>query len=189
MEVNNLYLYSNSQIFDTILLLHRGSFWFPMSVHWFFPWVSLAALLDPSIPSSLPSPATWWRTCAYVSVVSTGVSDSLPCVFILSHPPPSLMSQDLAYFLRPKQLCLPCVSDSLLPLLSFLCQILGCPCKRFFFFLFFALCSFPFLSAACQIPCSALALPAGWASLVGCAGGAGCVLLSCWWFSTMLKSL
>lgn len=121
-----------------------------MSVHWFFPWVSLAALLDPSIPSSLPSPATWWRTCAYVSVVSTGVSDSLPCVFILSHPPPSLMSQDLAYFLRPKQLCLPCVSDSLLPLLSFLCRILGCPCKRFFFFPF--LCTLLFPLPFCCLP-------------------------------------
>lgn len=66
------------------------------------------------------------------SVVTTGVSDSSPCMFILSHPPLSLMFQDLAYFLQPKQLCLPSVSDALLLLLSLLCWVLDCPCKHLF---------------------------------------------------------
>lgn len=100
------------------------------------------------------------------SVVSTGVSDSLPCVFILSHPPPSLMSQDLAYFLQPKQLCLPCVSDSLLPLLSFLCRILSCPCKHFFFsFLCTLLFPLPFCclpdSLFCSCPSCRMSQPGG----------------------------
>lgn len=54
------------------------------------------------------------------SVLATAVSDSSPYMFTLSHPPPSLMFQDLAYFLQPKLLCLPSVSDALLPLLSLL---------------------------------------------------------------------
>lgn len=164
-----------------------------MSVHWFFPWVSLAALLDPSIPSSLPSPATWWRTCAYV-----GSDLSLLFPLVSRTPCPAC-----SYFpILPRPWC-PRILLTSSDLNSSACLVflilcfLSCPfCAGFssalanvVFFLFFALYSFPFLSAASQIPCSALALPAGWASLVGCAGGAGCVLLSCWWFSTMLKSL
>lgn len=66
------------------------------------------------------------------SVLSTGVSDSSPCMFILSHPPLSFMFQDLAYFLQPKELCLLSVSDALLPVLSLLCWVLDCPCKHLF---------------------------------------------------------
>lgn len=190
MQVNNFCLYGNLQISfccctGILLVSHVGALILSPAL-----LNCSAGSVDPFFP---PFPdyvmenscLCWQRP---FSAVTTGVSGSLPCMFILSHPPPSLISQDLAYFLRPKQLRLPYVSHSLLPLLSLLCWILNCPCKLPPP-LFFTLCSFPFLSAASPIPSSALTLSAGWASLVGCTGGAGCVLLSCWWFSTILRYL
>lgn len=105
-----------------------------------FVKVSLVALLDLWdlwVPSLLHCPVTWCRTYTYFGSdlflsLTTAVSDSSPCMFILSHPPPSFTFQDLAYFLQPRELCLPSVSDALLALLPLLCWVLICSFKHLF---------------------------------------------------------
>lgn len=90
------------------------------------------------------------------SLVTTGVSDSSPCMFILSLPPLSLVFQGVAYFLQPKQLCLLSVSELCFP---------SCPfCDGFLTALanisFLCTLFFP-LSFLCSCPSCRISQPGG----------------------------